>query len=159
MESRRRIAIWVGCAALLVAAAPVSRSDLVTEEIQSAMIQEAYGSFVNAWAAQQLRAEGWRDLAVLLDRTSRRNQQRFEDHSRILPADGLEDRLTQVFGAALAQEIQYSEAAVKSREEGDAGLAEHFDRLAKEAREDRETLQQELQKAFGAPQIHPYPSQ
>lgn len=147
-----RTAIMIACAGFVVSAAPVARSNLVTEEIQSAMIQEAYGSFVNAWAAQGLRAGGRAELeglAALLDRTSRRNQQRFETHSDILPADSLEDRLTQVFGAALAQEIQYAEAAAACRAEGDARLAEHFDRLAKEARDDREKLQQELPRAFG----------
>ncbi|ARR53339.1 hypothetical protein HY78_07730 [Rhizorhabdus wittichii DC-6] len=138
---------------LLVAAAPVERSQLVSADIESAMIQEAYASLVNARAAQSTNAAGHRQLGALLEQMAATNRARFEYHNQILPAESLEDRLTQVFATLLALEVQYGEAAIESREAGDGAMAEHFDKLAGEVRFERHRFEVEVERTFGGKRL------
>lgn len=150
MTSSCRIMILALGGALLISAAPLAHSEPAVDDIQSAMMQESYASFVEARAAQQARSAGYASLGQLLDQLGERNKARFDDHNHLLPADSLDDRLTQVLGAAIAQEIQYEEAAMRSRAENDTGMAAHFEELANDARQDRHLFEVELQRAQGS---------
>jgi len=145
--SLHKMILLSGCCGL-IAAAPAGRSDLVSAAIESAMIQESYASMVDVHAAQAVRKAGHASLAELIDRMSARNKARFDDHAHVLPSESLEDRLTQVFAALLAQEIQYDEAAVQSREAQDEEMADHFDRLAGEIRFERHQFEIEVEHSL-----------